>query len=233
MNINRLERLPGTRHATLLAIALLVAACGNNDTAAPLPPPPSAATYDLDTAFRDLHRQGSVAALRGEGDCLGTWVRVQRPPEAGTGLDQQPAQVAATTDTRLLAPSCPIASGIEAGEAFFDAGYAPTGYTGSSAVGVVTEAFSLPGSARDGDQGQAGVITRYVDASLRQPLGEIRIGYRVAAGARAGEAIVEITRETVGAAGSPGSVLRERYRLDAEGRLMIESAELEGVWFGR
>lgn len=232
MNINRLKRLTGARPAALLAIALLVAACGNNDAAAP-PPPPPAATYDLDTAFRDMYRQGSVAALRGEGDCLGTWVRVQRPPEAGTGLDQQPAQVAATTDTRLLAPSCPIASGIEAGEAYFDAGYAPTGYTGSSDVGVVTEAFSLPGSARDGDQGQAGVITRYVDASLRQALGEIRIRYRVEAGARAGEAIVEITRETVGAAGSPGSVLRERYLLDAEGRLMIESAEREGVRFVR
>ena len=231
MNINRLKRLPGTRPATLLAIALLVAACGNNDAAPP--PPPPAATYDLDTAFRDMYRQGSVAALRGEGDCLGTWVRVQRPPEAGTGLDQQPAQVAATTDTRLLAPSCPIASGIEAGEAYFDAGYAPTGYAGPSDVGVVTEAFSLPGSARDGDQGQAGVITRYVDASLRQALGEIRIGYRVEAGARAGEAIVEVTRETVGAAGSPGSMLRERYLLDAQGRLTIESAELEGVWFVR
>lgn len=217
------------RTLLLVAASAMLTACGNNGTTTP--EPPAEISFNLDAAFRDLYRRGDAANLRGEGNCLGTWVRVQRPATASDAPDALSALAAASSDTRLLAQSCPIASGLQTGLAYFDASYSPIGYVGSDGVAIFTEPFQLPQTARAGDLGEAGALTFYADTTRRQTLGEARLAYRVEAGSGSEEAIVEIVRSRTSAAGSAATVQRDRYRLTADGRLQLESSEIDGVTF--
>lgn len=216
-----------TTSMLLICAALALAACGGGGGGGPASTGPvaSANAFNLQSAYANYVRLGSVKTFSISGSCTGSTTLNTAPAATTTTFEGRFAYSAATVSTTTLT-NCTPASSSNTLVRYYDSNYMPVGRTGSTQYAIYATAPTIPTSARVGDAGVVGTLTVYTNSS-KTVLSEREETSYVVEPDTATTAIVNIITRSYNASNVLTSTEQDRYRIAADGTLSAVSFDIQ------
>jgi len=211
------------RYLSCIPAALLAACGGGGGSGGPVA---SANAFNVLAGYQNLVASGQSTNLAVSGTCAGTASLVRGPANTAATFEGV-SGFSATETTVVTLSSCTPASSTDTTTQYYDANYAPLGFSilGGD-YGVWASPPPIPASVHVGDSGMLGTIDEFTDSSKSISTGREDVSYVIEADT-ATTAIVNLIFRDYDGSNVLQSTEQDRYRMSASGALTLISIDLQ------
>jgi hypothetical protein len=210
-----------------ITLAITLTACGGGGGGGSSSGPvTSANTFDISSGYTRLSASGFSKALTVSGTCSGSFSLTSGPATNSTTFEGAAAFSGNSVATLNLS-NCTPASNVSTTTRYFDANYAPIGYSiVGGDYGVWAATPTLPVAAKVGDVAVVGTINKFTNSSRSTPAGKKENSYVIEADTST-TAIANLISKTYNASNILTSTEQDRYRVAADGSLTLISIDIQ------
>ncbi len=191
--------------------------------AVPTVPGASQLTFNVDSAFQTLAKNGYTKSFSSvTGSCSGTAELVETPASGSVSFELRDGPAATRTFTSAYNAGCPIPNIPVVTSLYYDNNYLARGFwTEGNVYAVYTAPPKYPTSAKVGTAtlpsiGTVGTLLKYRDSTRKSLIGKLEFTYRITADTET-TAILTITGQNFDASSPPNLVVTQEdsYRISA------------------
>ncbi len=213
-----------------IGCTVLIGACGGGGgggTPAPTVPVAAALSFPLKTAFSSTVANGSTRQLTVSGSCNGTANLTSAAAVGGATFEGISGRLSAARTLTISLTNCTPASIASTQTIYYDSNYTPLGTnTVGGEYGVFLTAPNIPTSAKVGDTGTIGTMTRYTNSTKTVLAGQSVSSYVVEADT-ASTAILNSISKLYNASNVLIATEQDRYRISTTGTPTLVSIDIQ------
>lgn len=209
--------LKTTRLVFTVLVCIELVGCGGGGSSAAVGPVVSSLEFPLKSAYSELTASGFTRNFTISGTCAGSASITGSTASAGAIFEGLAALSAVRTLTANFT-NCTPASSAASSTQYYDANYAPLGFSSSTEYGVFASPPAIPKSVSVGSTGTLGFEAVYTDSSKTVRSGRAEFSYVVEADTSS-TAIVNLIIQRYDTSNALLYTEQQRYRIGISGPL--------------